>query len=652
MKCVICNSKKGKRVCSKHLGQLICSSCCGESRNIKSCNSLCEYMNYENYQKFPLGSLELTEVGRGKVILFSESLYLPNINECLFINVEDINISIKSPILISISLQFKINKLVKRDVSMEELYYRDNWKTDNKSKFPFLQVYTIGCGKIYSPKLRLDSSEVDVFIENNHLDTWLPYATINLEQIDKDEIIKNELPSDIEKAFVSKGKFFVGKNSTLFSTIQLDKLYCLDFDVIYDDLNFNKKEIILPLGLFFPFGLVNYKNYKINISKECSFNEKAEIQLLLPYEQKDYKISAIPLENNNILSSYKYCRHKLIRIDNNFYYDRYSIMNHMFNINLNLKSIAKAIFNNIPIFTGIYDTFNKIYEDEYSPVAILIFNNSEEIEKYKVEVEIYGLSYKYIKEIDVEPYKVKKINVSPQLIDENIEKITSNSEKTIYVKVVHDSEVIYEDSDKLLIYPKETFVESLDNNRKDWKIDFSSFIARWITPNDPNIDNIIAAASVDGDVVGGCSNDFYRIQSDMKKIYDKLSNMKYAIRTLTYPEGEYHIQRISLPKNTIKLKSGNCIDLTLLLASCYEAIKLDVYVIFVPGHAFLKVKINDDYSEYIEATCLGKKEYFEALEKGRENYEKYFDKNGNGKNNDSKIVDISIARKSKIFPMN
>ena len=31
-----------------------------------------------------------------------------------------------------------------------------------------------------------------------------------------------------------------------------------------------------------------------------------------------------------------------------------------------LKYIAKAIFNDIPIFTGIYDSFNKVYEDEYS----------------------------------------------------------------------------------------------------------------------------------------------------------------------------------------------------------------------------------------------------------------------------------------------
>ena len=203
-----------------------------------------------------------------------------------------------------------------------------------------------------------------------------------------------------------------------------------------------------------------------------------------------------------------------------------------------------------------------------------------------------------------------------------------------------------------MVYPKETFVEKLDNQRKDWKIDFGSFIARWITPNAPVIDSIVAKASLNHGITGGVSKDFYKIQSDMKKIYDVLSNLNYTIRTLTYPEGDYHIQRISLPKNTIELKSGNCIDLTLLLASCYEAIKLNVYIVLVPGHAFLKVKINNNYDEYIESTYLGKKEYCEATEKGREIYNKYFDENGNGINNDSRIIDISVARKSKIFPMN
>ena len=64
-----------------------------------------------------------------------------------------------------------------------------------------------------------------------------------------------------------------------------------------------------------------------------------------------------------------------------------------------------------------------------------------------------------------------------------------------------------------------------------------------------------------------------------------------------------------------------------------------------------KVFRNKEFGE-LSVIVKDKKEYFEALEKGRENYEKYFDKNGNSKNNDSKIVDISIARKSKIFPMN
>ncbi len=652
MKCKCCGSKKGSRVCERYEGELICSRCCGEIRNIEHCNSKCKFMKKEMSELIPCSSLELTEIGRGKVILFSESLFLPNISKYLYMDIESLMINIKTPILISIELKFKIKSRLKRNIEEDELYYIDEWKRKTDRYLPILQIYTLGIGNINNEVLKIENNEAKIYVENNHLDTWLPNSKIITEKIAIEELKKRKLPLDIKVAQCFYGNHFVGKNNTIFSDFKLDKEYLLNLDVEYSQITFDNDQIILPLGLFFPFEFVNFKKYKVNLINGCTFNNNSKVHLLLPFEEKEIMCFAIPLENNNQLSSPKYVQSELIQKEDTFHYDKYTIFNHYFNIDIDNKIVANINFSKFPIFTSIYDTFNKVYKDEYSPLRVTMFNKSENIEKVKIEVEILDLSYKYVKEIYINPKKVENINIAPQLMQEKIEQISSNEEKNIYVKISHNSEILCEETYKTLIYPKEIFVEKLDNGRKDWKIDFRSFLARWVTPSIKEVDEIIAKVSCEGEVLGGTSTDLYKRELDIKRIYDTLNKMQYAVRTITFPEGNYHVQRISLPKNTVNLKSGNCIDLTLLLASCYEAIRLKPYIILVPGHAFLGIELSENNLVYIEATCLGKKEYSEAIRIGKTKYDKYFDENGNPKDNNSIIIDVSLARKSKIFPMN
>lgn len=61
-KCLICNSRKGKRKCTYNSG-FICSLCCGESRSIDECEG-CSYFkdgrstrNYRKIPHFPLSQM-------------------------------------------------------------------------------------------------------------------------------------------------------------------------------------------------------------------------------------------------------------------------------------------------------------------------------------------------------------------------------------------------------------------------------------------------------------------------------------------------------------------------------------------------------------------------------------------------------------------
>lgn len=650
MKCEICNSKKAKRICYG-TGKKVCSLCCGENRNIKKCNSFCDYMKEENAERFCTKGIELTEVGRGKVEKFSESLFMPNINECLKVIVKKFQINIKNPILITVNIEFCLEKNVVRDVNIEETYLKDKWKCVIDNKIPFLQIYTIGSGDIFNEKIECDGESIDLILENNHLDTWMPNTRVIDELVtDKEEMEKYNIFAGQNFCKFGYGKYFFGKNTTFFGNLKLNKDYKIKFDIEYNSINVLNEDVTLNLGLLFPYPMVEYKDYNINILKDYILSEKAETQLLLPFEEKFLFNNLIPISTNNILSSPQMVKHKLICSEKNFYYDTYAIFNHMFVLDIKEKTIINAIFSKLPIFTSIYDTFNNVYENKYSPVKVVIFNTHKEVRKYKITVEIQGLSYKKVKEVYVEPNSVFNEYIAPQLIDEKIDLITATCKKNVYVKVEEDEDIIYENSTECFVYPKEDFVKELKNDKNDWKIDCTSFLARWVTPNAKSVDNIISKATQNGSIVGGNTNNTFISEGDIKKIYDELKDIKYAPRHISFSEGDYHTQRISLPDTVVKYNSGNCIDLSILLASCFEAMDLKTYIVLIPKHAFVRVEFSKGNAVCIESTYINSHEYIEAVECATQKYNEYF-VGGNPKEG-AHIVDISLARKSKIFPMN
>lgn len=649
MKCKMCNNVKGKRFCSSVNGE-ICSLCCGQNRNLEMCNSLCPYFPHEKYEMLKTRDISLTEVGRGKVFKFAESLFIPNIFEYLAINIVNLKINVKSSTFVSFKIKFNLKSNIGRQILKTEIYHSDSWKTDDSNLFPFFQIYTLGSGEIINIKLSNNNCNLDYRIDNNHNDTWIPFSSIKLESISNDDKKKFDLPSDCNIAPITYGKFFSGKNSTLYANLNLDVDYDLNFDIEYNKTSTVDNKICIPFGLMFPFKLVNFYNYSYDIVEGLKIKDESLIQLLLPFDEKKINCFLDPLENNNYLSSPSLIQYNFFDVENNFHYDNYCILNHLLYLNNDETSIVNVNFSKLPIFSSIYDSFNKVYDNNYSPFSVSIYNNSSNIKKYLIEATIYDLSFKYETEVFVESHKCETFNIAPQLIIDKVNLLSSNCEKNINVKIYDKDVLICNKTNSCLIYPNNIFIEKINNGRKDFEIDFRSFLAKWITPNCQEVDSIISNATEKMDMPGKVISQ-NTIEMQIKNVYDTLSEMKYAIRSISFAEGEYHTQRINYPKDTYRLKSGNCIDLSLLMASCFEALKLSTYIYLIPGHAFVGIKINENYYVYIESTVLGKKEFYEACEIAREKYDKYFIDN-QAKDGNSFVLDLSIARKSMIFPSN
>lgn len=130
----------------------------------------------------------------------------------------------------------------------------------------------------------------------------------------------------------------------------------------------------------------------------------------------------------------------------------------------------------------------------------------------------------------------------------------------------------------------------------------------------------------------------------VKAIYEtiKQNGMNYVHTPVSFAPG--NSQRVKRPSDTIKLRGGNCIDGSVLFASCFEAIGFGTSIVITPGHAFVGVRTWVDSNNYIfiETTAVNKFNLDKALIPQQD----VFSNKGG-----FKIIDIKEARESGIKPL-
>ena len=117
-KCIICNSRKGKRKCMAE-DAFICSFCCGQTRNHDNCSGCSFYeesSNYRNYKKVPYYNTQQ----------MADSMELQNVSNV----VESILCSFD----MEDSFEFTDKKaLALLELSFDKYYFHDSEESLNKS---------------------------------------------------------------------------------------------------------------------------------------------------------------------------------------------------------------------------------------------------------------------------------------------------------------------------------------------------------------------------------------------------------------------------------------------------------------------------------------------------------------------------------------
>ena len=108
------------------------------------------------------------------------------------------------------------------------------------------------------------------------------------------------------------------------------------------------------------------------------------------------------------------------------------------------------------------------------------------------------------------------------------------------------------------------------------------------------------------------------------KAEDEYYDLTYINTWVSFAPGS--VQRIRLPADVLKERSGNCIELALLYASAAEALDLESAIILVPGHAYVAVRTDNINANYyfIETTLIGFTDFNTAVDEGSKNFEEAF----------------------------
>ncbi|MGG1555136.1 DUF3320 domain-containing protein [Paenibacillus ferrarius] len=131
--------------------------------------------------------------------------------------------------------------------------------------------------------------------------------------------------------------------------------------------------------------------------------------------------------------------------------------------------------------------------------------------------------------------------------------------------------------------------------------------AAFVTPNHPEIAQVVRdAATILNKWSGSASFTAYqskdpnRVRLQVAAIYAALQSRGIAY-CVAPPSFEIIGQRVRLPEAIFQHRIGNCLDLSLLVAACLEAVGLHPLLVFTEGHAFAGVWLEEEtFSESVQ----------------------------------------------------
>lgn len=258
-------------------------------------------------------------------------------------------------------------------------------------------------------------------------------------------------------------------------------------------------------------------------------------------------------------------------------------------INVSCQLIGRINFamqqNYVPVFRNLVLTNPD--EKTYENVTVSISFEPEFAKPFTAEIPVLSPE----KPVEISPVR---IIVSSEYLYSLTEKINGN----VHIEVKCQEKILFSQDENIELYAYDQWLGTLV---------MPELTSAFITPNHPKISEITSKAGMflnkwtgDPSFTGYQSKNPNIVKKQAAALYAALQaeNIAYTMPPASY---EKLGQRVRLPHAVLEQKCGTCFDLSLLYAACAEAVGLNPLVVFLKGHAFAGVWLEEEtFAESIE----------------------------------------------------
>lgn len=601
----------------------------------------------------------LTITGQERKYPLVNDLHLPKLFNDLEAIIDRIELK-PSYDKITCSIEFQIVK--KGDLETFKPYEEDPWKDSFSPLWRTIPNGTDNFVVFIDEGMAINENEVkmknedeiqfrlnmrigDVFIPDSY-----PRSGVYFPKNRKDHPATNLIPKC--KEFM----FFRGRWCAFRWKLRLNKKYKIEFPIYASKLNgkFSERDLSSQIGLFFPFKFLAIRKVKV-VSQRDLLLSTVSLSLLsyirtrgpvgawgFYFDGKNAVPSPPKPYSLNQKTSLK--KYELIHSNSKKYFESLdekamiakdcSLLRFHFSYQLPEKMMISAGTWSDVIPIGIY--YSSTPSDEYRiPLAeYYIINNTTSAQKIGLSTQILGFTEEKKDFYTVSAKSALRVSHSPRMIPENLAKIGNGTFCQIrtmaLLKVGQMESRLLDEKHETALLPYNIMVWQVINHFTGVVENLSNFIAAWVTPDVREIKQLIKDAAMYDNTrfVGYFTTSEEQqdkiVLKQVKAIFNASQSryqMKYKDETINYLTSRAYLsQPIKLPIDTLKTRSGNCIELSVLFASALETVGINPVIALMPGHAFIGWETWKDSAkfQFLETTAIENLRFEDAFSIGQE----------------------------------
>lgn len=660
MKCVVCGNKfktKGVRRCANAVRN-VCDRCAQTKDGYHRCDLRCPHAKMPKINWYPCTS-GVIGWGAGKLKTTVDE-FLPRAFHFVECRVLTAQLTLVKPSLLRFSTTFMLRG---SSTLPEDIYEKEGWKLqpmrdaykDSNAQYesvtpaPIFVMFVSGGAKVNAETIELRVNGEPTQVVPNDL-------------IDLVAMPDSFPPQRSKSKPLADYSYYEGKATVFYAPFELNKIYNLTFDIECH------ADAFMP-ALLYPYRFVDIAS--VTVANESNFDLSHLIHRgVRPIRQMSYPLKQTHNWNKDalltpvrpIMNAGDPLRSLPLRgmvsvghplEDGKIEFMRFNDYTAL-HLALRYKprqNTGVHIETNIasrPLPVRIYQQLQQLPRYRDFLISFELSNFGARPVELEVSSEILGITDPAITTIQLDAYEQagpdatgKKwwqlVAQCPRMQFGVLDKVAKAQEATLKYEVVQvegsKRTTLKRGTETVKLLPRDMIVWALDDQRSGMQYDLANLLGAWVSPTDVGgeLDRVRGAAKKyhpDGVLVGMQANTTIASQTaQVKALFEYLGTdegIRYVNHAFAYDYNQGG-QRVLPPETVLKTKSGNCIDLTVLMASLLEGLGINALIMLMPGHAFLGwgKPYNTDEMDVLECTMVGGK-FDDAQAVARDNFRKHF----------------------------